>query len=210
MKIGLFGGSGVTGRILVTQAIDLGHSVTVLARNPKTTFNKARVVHGDVRNADAVSATLDVADVVISLLGPSLRGSLLEHSRIGVEGTAQIIRSMEAMHLRRLIAVSAFGASDSYSATTFPFRLAMASLLRGIYADKNGMEATVTASSIDWTIVRPTNLRNGPSMGKVIVNPPGPLGLRDYIYRADLASFLLNRAPEPQFIKTTIVISGLR
>ena len=35
MKIAVFGGTGQTGRAFVTQALDAGYSVRMLARNPE-------------------------------------------------------------------------------------------------------------------------------------------------------------------------------
>jgi uncharacterized protein YbjT (DUF2867 family) len=61
MNLAIFGATGGTGRHLVDQALAAGHTVTVLVRNPATlpaTHARLRLLHGDVRNQDDVTAAI--------------------------------------------------------------------------------------------------------------------------------------------------------
>ncbi len=49
-------------------------------------------------------------------------------------------------------------------------RLLFATLLWAPYEDKNLMEPEVKASGLEWTILRPTRLTNGPLTGRYTVS----------------------------------------
>ncbi len=74
MKIAIFGGSGRTGQHLVKQALEKGHQVVVLARNPdKLTINHPNltIIQGDVKDINAVQQTIADVKAVLSVLGPT-------------------------------------------------------------------------------------------------------------------------------------------
>jgi uncharacterized protein YbjT (DUF2867 family) len=60
MKLLIFGSAGGTGRELVKQALDQGHSVTAFARDPAKTEDlqhpSLKVVRGDVLDPDVVES----------------------------------------------------------------------------------------------------------------------------------------------------------
>ena len=65
-----------------------------------------------------------------------------------------------------------------------------------IYADKDRQEETLKASGLDWTIIRPTLLTNGPRTGtyRGVTNLTGFHGGR--ISRADCAECMLQALTE--------------
>src|SRR5205823_6693415 len=68
----IFGATGGTGRELVEQALQNGHTVTAFARNPsnvRTTHPNLRVVKGDISNYELVEAALRGQDAALSALG---------------------------------------------------------------------------------------------------------------------------------------------
>ena len=63
LRMVIFGGTGQTGTELVAQAVALGHSVRVLARNPekaKALPEQIELQHGDATDAAAVAAAIGV------------------------------------------------------------------------------------------------------------------------------------------------------
>jgi uncharacterized protein YbjT (DUF2867 family) len=70
------------------------------------------------------------------------------------------------------------------------------------------MEDVILASRLDWTIVRPPRLTNGPASGRYRTafgrNVRG--GLR--IARADVASFMLVAVGEPDTIGQIVGLAG--
>ena len=72
MRIAVFGGTGVTGRLLIAQALDEGDSVTAYARHPEKLAivnDRLTVVEGELSDAAAIERAVEGADGVISLLG---------------------------------------------------------------------------------------------------------------------------------------------
>ena len=60
MRYAIFGGTGHTGRHLVEQALDAGHEVTALSRDPGRfpAHPRLRAVAGDVARTNAETARL--------------------------------------------------------------------------------------------------------------------------------------------------------
>src|SRR5580700_8883358 len=68
LKIVVYGGTGNIGQRIVHEALNRGHMVTVVVRDPSSMTEqhaRLRVVMGDVLDAAAVSRTIAGADVVV-------------------------------------------------------------------------------------------------------------------------------------------------
>jgi putative NADH-flavin reductase len=73
MKIALFGGTGMIGQRILKEALERGHEVIVIARDPAKITEKhphLQVKAGDVLNPASVAAATEGAEVVISSYGP--------------------------------------------------------------------------------------------------------------------------------------------
>ena len=64
MKVSLFGATGALGHECLTQALEAGHDVTVLARSPgklpAELHGRVQVVEGDALDAEAVARAIPV------------------------------------------------------------------------------------------------------------------------------------------------------
>jgi uncharacterized protein YbjT (DUF2867 family) len=100
-------------------------------------------------------------------------------------------------------------ASDDHG-TTLPYRLLVKPLLRallgGLSADMAVMEETIRRSGLDWTIVRPPQLTDGPRTGTWRQARDSNLRGGDRISQADLADPILAAVDDPDTIKATITI----
>jgi uncharacterized protein YbjT (DUF2867 family) len=69
------------------------------------------------------------------------------------------------------------------------------------FADVREMESVVSASDVDWTLVRPTRLVNAPQTGRYRVRPDyAPVGGRT-IARSDVAHFIAAALTEDIWIR---------
>lgn len=205
MKIALFGANGGTGRVLAAQGVDAGHQVTAVTRHPETfglSHERLRVEVGDAMDADAVSAAVAGQDAVLSTLGVPFGKDPI---RLYSVGTGNIIAAMKEHGVRRLACVSS-SAVDPHTdpAEGWVFnRVLQPYVVNGIgkttYDDMRAMEAAVTASGLDWTIVRPSGLFGAPAVSDYRVSAVEHLSGR-YTSRADLADFLLRLASGTEFI----------
>ena len=114
MRILVIGATGGSGREIVKQALERGHDVVALARNPskvKVQHERLRVVQGDVMDAASVDAAMEGCDAVVCALGHK---RWLGPSKILSEGTRNIVRAMEKHGVKRLVVESALGIGDSF------------------------------------------------------------------------------------------------
>ncbi|MFT8421759.1 MAG: NAD(P)H-binding protein [Gluconacetobacter sp.] len=82
--------------------------------------------------------------------------------------TRVLVDVMNARTIRRLVCITGLGTGDSRGHGGFFFgRPLLPLLLRHIYDDKNRQEDIIRASTLDWTIVRPTMLNDKPARGHI-------------------------------------------
>src|SRR3712207_3988332 len=164
MRIAVFGATGATGRHVVGQALEAGHEVTVLVRNPAALgvrHHLLEVVVGDVAQARAVEEVVRGQDAVISALGTKRRRGPVS---VTSDGARAILKAMEKHGVRRLVVVSAHGAAESRRDRSL-YVLAVWATQGHKMRDKDRMEELIRASGVDWTIVRPPALTEGPRTG---------------------------------------------
>jgi putative NADH-flavin reductase len=210
MQLTIFGASGGTGRRLVEQALAAGHTVTAVVRDPArlpVRHDRLKLVAADVLDPEAITPAVADADAVVSALGPR---SSRNRSSITSAGTASILKAMRTADSSRLVVVSAAPVASDDHGTTLPYRLLVKPLLRallgGLYADLAVMEETVRRSGLDWTILRPPQLTDGPRTGSYRQATDANLRRGYRISRADLADAILAALEDPDSVKATITM----
>lgn len=209
MRLLVFGATGATGQQIVMQGLQQGHELTVFVRNPaKLTFrdDRLRVVVGSVpEDADAISAAVRGQDAVISALG--VRNSLKSGNLIS-RAMRTIVPAMERQAVRRLIFTSGFGVGDTRRDAPLLPRIMYRVLLTDIFADKADAEHYLRESSLDWTLVYPVLLTNGPITGQYRVGERLSLRGLPMISRADVADFILKQLQDPAYVRKGVAISS--
>ncbi|MBX0288320.1 SDR family oxidoreductase [Halomicroarcula sp. F28] len=197
MELAVFGATGDTGRELTAQAGNRGHDIRALTRSPASfsTGSAITIIQGNVLDPEAVSATVEGVDAVCCLLGRTQNNP----DDIVSRGTAHIVTAMERHCVERLVVLTSMGLGGSMCTVPWYVRLANATVLADLMADKARQEEQVMQSELDWTIVRPGGLTDEPSTGEYVhgvdvdVNA-GP------IPRADVAEFLLWVLENEQYV----------
>ncbi len=205
MHIAVFGATGGTGCQVVEQALAAEHTVTALARTPsKLNIQdvKLTVIAGNVLDATNVAKTVTGVDAVVCALGSSSDNP----SDIVSKGTQVIVHAMQRERVRRLIVVSSLGVGDSKKQISFTFKLIANTVLRKVMADKERQEEVIKASDLEWTIVRPGGLTDGPKTGSYHFGLD-PQIKANQISRADVADFILKQLTDDTFIHKTPAIA---
>src|SRR4249920_173571 len=113
-KVLVLGATGGTGQQVVTQALQQGHTVTALVRDParvSVASDRLRVLTGSVtEDGPALAAAVRGQDVVISALGA---GQSFKSRGVIAESVPRIVRAMGDAGVRRLVFTSAFGVHES-------------------------------------------------------------------------------------------------
>jgi len=206
MKICVFGANGKTGKQVVKQALQQGISVIACDlsdSNIKSSDPKLQFMQGDVLDLAYVKRAIGGCDAVISVLGVKIGNSKPTVS----EGNDTIVKAMKELKIKRLITQSAFGAKESWKSLPFLYKLIHKLILGPVAKDKNRLEDIVTASNLDWTIIRPIRLTNGPMTGRYKAGKQVSFGMNPYVSRADVADFILRDISDDEYIKSAVTIT---
>ena len=209
MRLLIVGATGGTGRELVSQALDRGHEVTALARNPakiQLQHENLKVVRGDVLDEVSIDAAVAGQDAVLSALGHK---RWFYPNRILSDGTRNVLRAMEKHGIRRFVCETALGVGESWWRMGLYYTLfVIPVILPWYFLDKRRQESVIRESSVDWVIVRPGALTNGPARGVrrhgfKVGNPLWTVR----IPRADVAEFMLNQVSDDAYLRTAVGIA---
>jgi putative NADH-flavin reductase len=219
MRLAIFGPTGGTGRRLVERAIAEGHDVTAFARNPSRVtarHERLHIVVGDALDPASVREAVAGNEAVICVLGSRTPSNPLHPRRpgdphgVGSAGAENIIAAMREHGLRRFVCQTAWGVGESRQdpgfAGAFFMNVLVPPLLRDEYADKEAQEKIVAESDLDWIIVRPMIMTNGPWTNDYRADVDLKPGRRPYISRADVADFLLKQLTDDTFVRSTPAI----
>ncbi|MFD0619194.1 NAD(P)-dependent oxidoreductase [Paenibacillus sp. GCM10027629] len=210
MKIVVFGATGGTGRQVVMQALEFGHEVTAIVRNPEAVdirHEQLEVVQGDVLNLSSFSPWIIGKDAVLSALGVNHRKPTTVYS----EGTENIVKAMEGAGVRRLIGLSSAGLvvpSDTPLLQRLVIRFVIQPMYKYAYEDMARMEDMVRKSGLDWTVIRPPRLTNGSKTGTYRTALNKPLLKAQGISRADLADYMMKSIPNSSSFQAVVEISN--
>lgn len=208
MHMLIFGSTGGTGRWLILMALNQGHQVTAFARTPENVVirhENLTIVQGDVLDKSAVDAVVRGKDAVLSALGPRT----LARNTVCSEGTQHIVAAMEKHAVRRLVCETSLGVGDSKGQLSFVYDAIVVPLvLHNAIADKEIQEASIRQSSLDWVIVRPGGLNDGPFTGHYYAwTGKRQQAISGRISRADVADFMLKQITDTTYLHQAVGLS---
>jgi putative NADH-flavin reductase len=221
MKLTIFAATGGIGRQILDQAAAAGHDVTAVVRNPAAVSRHVRTITADLATAEpaALGSAVGGADAVLSALGPRSKADY----GITSAGTRAIVGAMRETGVRRVVAVSAapvgtvpsprrpsppkYDPGDGFFMRHLLTPL-VRTALRGLYEDLALMEDVLAGSGLDWTVVRPPRLTNGPVTGAYRTASERNLRRGLTVSRADVAHLMLAVLTRPETIREVIGIAN--
>ncbi len=213
MKVVVFGATGGSGRELVRQGLAQGHTMTAFVRNPQALAlapygaglameqENLKIAKGDILDYESVEKAVQGQEAVLSALGTRV----LRKNTILSDGTRNIIRAMEKLGVRRFICESSLGVGDSQGQLGFLYNcILIPFFLRNVFKDKEIQERTIQESRLDWVIVRPAALTDGPHTGVYRSGfSPSDRSIKGKISRADTADFMLKQLTNDTYLRKT-------
>jgi putative NADH-flavin reductase len=208
----IIGASRGIGLETVKAALKAGHLVRALARSARripVDHLKLEKIAGDALDMATVKGALTGVDAVIQSLGVSAGPEIIfEPTRLFSKASQVLVNAMEQARVKRLICVTGFGAGDSRGHGGFLYNVAFHLLMGRIYDDKDVQERIVRRSKLDWVIVRPVILTNGPNTNayRALLDPGS--WTCGFISRADVADFLIKQIDNEAFLHKTPVLTS--
>ncbi|WP_253736569.1 NAD(P)-dependent oxidoreductase [Halohasta salina] len=192
MTLTVFGASGSLGRRLVVQALDRGHPVRAvvgMGESPPEFPQGVTVIEADIYEGTNVEAAVDGATAVCNVC---------RHSRVTppdyvTVGGRHVLEAMATAGPDRYLTVvpAAAGGPDTTTGLGEQVAVALFRLFRPtITADAAAHVDDVTDRDLDWTIVRPLRLTEGPPTRRYTTGEIR-LGVRG-VSNGDAAAFLLD------------------
>ena len=204
MKLFILGATGKTGGVLVADAVPRGHHVTTFGRSAFSGPYKAQILNisGNPMSEAELADALPGNDAVLSVLGTRGLGatSVLEDS------SRATVAAMSQAGVRRLIILSS-ALLDSHIGLIN--RIVSRTILRHFSSDQRAMERIVTASDLDWTVLRPPRMSDsapdGPSTA-MLGEPPDGSGM--LITKEEVARVVLDTVENRRYVRKVVHIRG--
>ena len=184
--LAITGGTGFVGRTLIDLAVREGHEVRALTRRPQPDMARVTWVSGALDTPLALTSLIRGADAVIHVAGVVNAPDRAGFAAGNIAGTQAVVDAATSVGVQRFIHVSSLAAREPE--------------LSDYGWSKAGAEHVVEASSLHWTIVRPTAIYGPGDMemrdmfriakyGLALLPPPGRMSV---IAVSDLARLLLS------------------
>ncbi|MGK8558946.1 NAD(P)-dependent oxidoreductase [Nocardia gipuzkoensis] len=210
MRLIVFGANGPTGRLLTAQALAAGHDVVAVTRNPRNfplEHDRLTTFEGDVHVEESVETAIAGGDVVLSTLGvPYSKQPITTYSA----GVANIVAAMRKHGVRRIAVVSSSAVDPKpYADAGFLFNRVLQPYItrvmgKTLYDDMRAMESLLTATELDWTVVRPSGLYTSSLVTDYTVVEGHAEGR--FTSRADLAACLLRLVGDDRYVQKIVSV----
>ena len=195
----VLGATGRTGSAFARQAIEKGHHVSALVRDPsKAALDGAQLATGDVLDEAAVRSVVRQHHViVIALSGASVAA-----------GSATVIRAAVGAGTRRLLGVVGAGVLQA-DATRLRNQLPdYPPPLRQIGAGHHAFYEALKSSSLEWTLACTPRLVEGPKTDALRMTADYLPDGTGSVTTEDVAAFLLEEAVTPRFIGARVGLNS--
>jgi putative NADH-flavin reductase len=203
VRLTILGASGRIGRHVLEQAVEAGHEVTVLVRDPARLGelgDRVRAVTGTISQREAVDEAVSGAEAVISAIGPDGNDAAqVEQLRAGMRNT---IDAMRRHGVRRIVNLSGAGITAPSERKPLVDRVVtrvVRRFARHVVGAKQAEYDELARSGLEWIAVRPAIVSDGPLTARYVA---GPAELRPgaRISRADIGHLMLAQAVSPSHV----------
>ena len=216
-RVCIVGASGKLGRFMIEHALRRGYEVTGVCRAQSVgklagVADRITIVAGATDDRDVIGRAADGCDAILTVLVPyGVRGY--------ASGTAQAVLDLAPSHARLIFSCGWHISRDGEDRYSRAFLLALAvfgwlaRLVR--YADlRDQVEACrrVFASERRWTVVRGSNLEEGPSQGLPVwsAHVHDPILASNVTRRTDFALFMIAAVEDDSLIGRAPAIVSVR
>lgn len=190
------------GQRVTSTAVEAGHDVVVLVRDPKklgALAPRVTAVVGDYFDSACQSETLAGADAVVTTIGPPMKRG---QAFTGYANAMQtLVEQMRRASVKRIVAVGGAGVRldpEPISLGRAVMRRVLILMSGPAYLEKEQEHNVLACSDLDWTILRPPQI--APAHGRLEVSTDRPEGMK--VDPDQLASHMLSILEDRDTFKT--------
>jgi uncharacterized protein YbjT (DUF2867 family) len=185
-RVAVIGATGRTGRLVIDGLLHQGHDVVAVSRTARPSSEGISSVRLDLETASPLDArrTLEGVDAVIFTAAGDPQG--VDH-----HGAVLTIDAAVTAGVSRYVMLSGMGAGRTRPG-----------YLEGGFWDsyfhaKEAAEKALSTSGLDWTVIKPAELIDGPGTGRVRISDTGTLPI-ETASRANVAAVLIACLDQPE------------
>lgn len=208
IKIAVIGGTGKSGKYLVSALLKQGYSVHLLFRNPESLpmhHDLITPIRGDARDEKAVSTLLKGCQAVVSTLGQP-KGEPPVFS----QATGHVLRAMHDHRIQRYILTTGLNVDTPFDQKGDKTKYAtdwMKTNFPKTTADKQKEYQILSDSLVNWTLVRLPWIELTDTRSRTEVSLKDCPG--ETISATDLAYFLVDQLSEDEYIRKAPFIANV-
>ena len=215
MKIALIGATGFVGNAVLKEALDRGHEVTAIVRNPEklSPQKNLKIVQGDVMDTERLAELLKGNDVVISAYNAGWTNPDLYNEFL--KGSKSIEEAVKKSGVKRYIVLggagSLFIAPGKQLVDTSEFPEAWKP---GALSARDYLNILKEEKDLDWTFVSPAIEMNEGNPGERkgvyrtgLENPVFDSNHKSYISVYDLAMAIVDEVENPKHIRQRFTVA---
>jgi len=207
LKIAVLGGGGRTGKYLVTRLLDQGYSLKLLLRHPEDftlQHPSLEIIHGDAIDPYAIQTLLTGCFAVISTVGQRKDEPLVSSA-----ATTNVLHAMAKNGILRYIVLAGINVDtllDKKGPETTMATEWMKMNFPLIHADRQKTYSLLTASDLNWTLVRVPFIEFADTGEEVMVQLDDCPGNK--ISAGGIATFLTSQLTDSMYYRKSPFISN--
>jgi putative NADH-flavin reductase len=216
MRVLVIGGNGQTGRLVIDEAVQRGHKVTALIRDPSALPAKEglTIVKGtplepsNIESAfNAVQSDIPTA-VIVTLGSPRVKGT-----RVMTNAHENLLAAMKRHGVSKIATLSSFGVGSSFPNINAIMRFAISrTSFKHLFEDHNQVDMTLKKSGVKFVLFRAARLTLGGKAPVQFLGDDGK-GLGVFaglggISRASVAACLVDAVEKSTWDRSTPVITN--
>jgi putative NADH-flavin reductase len=202
MKIAILGSTGFVGKILLGKALEKGHQVRTLVRDPeKLGINKDQVgfVSGNASQTDKLEKTVVGTEAVLSTLPPIINTNEPEKYAKAME---DLVAILEGNAIKRLIhiggAVHGGGSNENWTLGRQILKVYLNIVCKPVLIAKQLEWEVLRKSNLDWTLVRPPRITKEKPIGYLAADEKNLASVQVNV--EDLVEFLLEQLTSEKWL----------
>jgi hypothetical protein len=156
-----------------------------------------------VTGQDAVVVVLGIRE---NPLAVRLWGTSKTPIDVRSQGTAHVVEAMRTHGVKRLVVQTTYGIGESAGKLTLKWRLLFDLVLKPQIADSTVQERVVRDSGLDWVLVQPVSLDDGPAIETFTSTEGEARGMT--VSRRSVGRHLAAAVADPAIVGRTLAISA--